>query len=73
MATLLRIEQALGRTREVPLGPRTIDLDLLLYRNELRSTQFLTLPHPRLHGRRFMLEPLAELCPQLSIRHWAEQ
>jgi len=65
MATLLRIEQALGRTRQVPLGPRTIDLDLLLYRNELRSTQFLTLPHPRLHGRRFMLEPLAELCPQL--------
>ena len=65
MATLLRIEQALGRTREVPLAPRTIDLDLLLYRDELRSTQFITLPHPRLHQRRFVLAPLAELCPGL--------
>ena len=65
MATLLRIEEALGRTREVPMGPRTIDLDLLFYRDELRSTQFITLPHPRLHQRRFVLEPLAELCPRL--------
>ena len=65
MARLLRIEYALGRTREVPLGPRTIDLDLLFYRSEKRVTQFLTLPHPRLHQRRFVLEPLAELCPNL--------
>src|ERR1700730_17028356 len=65
MASLLRIEYALGRTREVPLGPRTIDLDLLFYRSEKRVTQFLTLPHPRLHLRRFVLEPLAELCPGL--------
>lgn len=65
MARLLRIEYALGRTREVHLGPRTIDLDLLLYKNELRATQFLTLPHPRFHQRRFVLEPLAELCPKL--------
>lgn len=65
MARLLRIEYALGRTREVSMGPRTIDLDLLLYRDELRSTQFLTLPHPRLHQRRFVLDPLAELCPRL--------
>ena len=65
MARLLRIEYALGRTREVPLGPRTIDLDLLFYRDEKRTTQFLTLPHPRLHLRRFVLEPLAELCPDL--------
>ena len=65
MARLLRIEYALGRTREVPMGPRTIDLDLLLYRDEQRNTQFLTLPHPRLHQRRFVLEPLAELCPHL--------
>jgi 2-amino-4-hydroxy-6-hydroxymethyldihydropteridine diphosphokinase len=65
MARLLRIEYALGRTREVPLGPRTIDLDLLFYRDEKRTTQFLTLPHPRLHRRRFVLEPLAELCPNL--------
>src|SRR6267142_439329 len=65
LAILLRIEDALGRTREISLGPRTIDLDLLLYRNELRSTQFITLPHPRFHQRRFVLEPLAELCPRL--------
>jgi 2-amino-4-hydroxy-6-hydroxymethyldihydropteridine diphosphokinase len=65
MARLLRIEYALGRTREIPLGPRTIDLDLLFYRGEQRATQFLTLPHPRLHQRRFVLQPLAELCPTL--------
>jgi 2-amino-4-hydroxy-6-hydroxymethyldihydropteridine diphosphokinase len=65
MARLLRIEYALGRTREIPMGPRTIDLDLLLYHDEQRNTQFLTLPHPRLHQRRFVLEPLAELNAQL--------
>src|SRR5712692_8484181 len=65
MARLLRIEYTLGRTREVSMGPRTIDLDLLLYRDELRSTQFLILPHPRFHQRRFVLEPLAELAPRL--------
>lgn len=65
MARLLRIEYALGRTRDVPLGPRTIDLDLLFYRSEKRATQFLTLPHPRVHQRRFVLHPLAELCPGL--------
>jgi 2-amino-4-hydroxy-6-hydroxymethyldihydropteridine diphosphokinase len=65
MARLLRIEYALGRTREVSMGPRTIDLDLLLYRDEQRSTQFLTVPHPRLHQRRFVLVPLAELAPRL--------
>ena len=65
MALLLRIEYALGRSREVSMGPRTIDLDLLIYRDELRSTQFLILPHPRLHQRRFVLEPLAEIAPRL--------
>jgi 2-amino-4-hydroxy-6-hydroxymethyldihydropteridine diphosphokinase len=65
MARLLRIEYSLGRTRDVPKGPRSIDLDLLFYRKEKRDTQFLTLPHPRLHQRRFVLVPLAELCPRL--------
>ena len=65
MARLLRVEYALGRTREVAMSPRTIDLDLLLYRDEIRSTQFLTLPHPRLHLRCFVLVPLAELAPRL--------
>jgi 2-amino-4-hydroxy-6-hydroxymethyldihydropteridine diphosphokinase len=65
MARLLRIEYALGRTREAAMAPRTIDLDLLLYPNETSDTRFLTLPHPRLHRRRFVLEPLNELAPRL--------
>jgi 2-amino-4-hydroxy-6-hydroxymethyldihydropteridine diphosphokinase len=65
MARLLRVEYSLGRTREVAMAPRSIDLDLLLYRNEMSDTQFLTLPHPRLHRRRFVLVPLAELAPRL--------
>ena len=65
MARLLRIEYSLGRTRDVPQGPRTIDLDLLFYKNQTSDTEFLKLPHPRLHERRFVLEPLNELCPNL--------
>ena len=65
LARLLRVEHALGRSREVPMGPRTIDLDLLLYGEETRATELLTLPHPRLHLRRFVLTPLFELCPTL--------
>jgi 2-amino-4-hydroxy-6-hydroxymethyldihydropteridine diphosphokinase len=65
LARLLRIEYALGRKREIPRGPRTIDLDLLLYGDEQRATEFLQLPHPRLHERRFVLTPLAELAPQI--------
>ena len=63
LARLLRIEYALGRRREARSGPRTIDLDLLLFGDEQRATEFLTLPHPRLHQRRFVLAPLAELAP----------
>jgi 2-amino-4-hydroxy-6-hydroxymethyldihydropteridine diphosphokinase len=66
MARLLRIEYALGRKRLVPKGARTIDLDLLLYDREQRSTEFLTLPHPRLAERRFVLTPLAEIAPDLQ-------
>src|SRR5262245_20406012 len=65
LARLLRIEYALGRTREVPQGPRTIDLDLLFYGNELSDTEYLHLPHPRIASRRFVLEPLNELVPSL--------
>jgi 2-amino-4-hydroxy-6-hydroxymethyldihydropteridine diphosphokinase len=65
MARLLRVEYALGRTREAAMAPRTIDLDLLLYGDATSATQFLTLPHPRLHLRRFALAPLAELAPKL--------
>ena len=65
MARLLRIEYALGRTREVPKGPRIIDLDLLIFKDHLSDTEFLTLPHPRLPARRFVLVPLTELAPNL--------
>jgi 2-amino-4-hydroxy-6-hydroxymethyldihydropteridine diphosphokinase len=64
LARLLRVEYAAGRTREVPRGPRTLDLDLLLYDDIIQETEFLTLPHPRLHLRRFVLAPLAELAPR---------
>ena len=65
LARLLRIEYSLGRKRDVPLGPRTIDLDLLLFKDERSDTEFLQLPHPRIAARRFVLVPLAELAPNL--------
>ena len=65
LARLLRIEYALGRTRDVRMGPRTIDLDLLIFKDQQVETEFLTLPHPRLAVRRFVLVPLNELAPNL--------
>ncbi|HEX6717162.1 MAG TPA: 2-amino-4-hydroxy-6-hydroxymethyldihydropteridine diphosphokinase [Pyrinomonadaceae bacterium] len=65
LARLLRIEYALGRTRNVPKGPRTIDLDLLIFKDERLDSEFLTLPHPGLALRRFVLVPLNELVPNL--------
>jgi len=67
MARLLKVEYALGRAQKARMGPRTIDLDLLLYKNETSTSDFLTLPHPRLHERRFVLVPLAEIAP--NVRH----
>jgi 2-amino-4-hydroxy-6-hydroxymethyldihydropteridine diphosphokinase len=67
LARLLRIEFSLGRTREKQWGPRTIDLDLLVFDHECRQTEFLTLPHPRLHQRLFVLAPLGELAPDLIV------
>ena len=65
---LLAIEQALGRRRDGPrFGPRTIDLDLLLYGDERVDEPALTVPHPRLVERRFALEPLHELDPTLIV------
>jgi 2-amino-4-hydroxy-6-hydroxymethyldihydropteridine diphosphokinase len=65
---LLGIERDLGRVRDgTRWGPRTIDLDLLVYGNEVVDEPGLRLPHPRLHERRFALEPLAELDPELVI------
>jgi 2-amino-4-hydroxy-6-hydroxymethyldihydropteridine diphosphokinase len=59
----LDIEARLGRVRAAPLGPRTLDLDLLLWDDHVLQTPALTLPHPRMHERRFVLAPLAELAP----------
>jgi 2-amino-4-hydroxy-6-hydroxymethyldihydropteridine diphosphokinase len=68
LAVLLATEQELGRERREPrFGPRTIDLDLLLYGEEVIDEPGLRVPHPRLHERRFALEPLAELEPALVI------
>jgi 2-amino-4-hydroxy-6-hydroxymethyldihydropteridine diphosphokinase len=65
---LLAIERRLGRTRDGPPGgPRTIDLDLLLYGDEVVDEPGLQVPHPRLAERRFALEPLHELAPELTI------
>ena len=65
---LLSIERQLGRGRTGPrFGPRTIDLDLLLYGAEVIDEAGLQVPHPRLHERAFALEPLAELAPELVV------
>jgi 2-amino-4-hydroxy-6-hydroxymethyldihydropteridine diphosphokinase len=65
---LLAVEERFGRVRVAgEHGPRTLDLDLLLYGNEQIEEPGLTVPHPRLHERRFVLEPLAELNPGLVV------
>jgi 2-amino-4-hydroxy-6-hydroxymethyldihydropteridine diphosphokinase len=60
-----RIERRLGRKRTVAKGPRSIDIDILLYGNFVIDTPRLTVPHPRLAERRFVLAPLADLAPDL--------
>jgi 2-amino-4-hydroxy-6-hydroxymethyldihydropteridine diphosphokinase len=68
LAALLAVERELGRTRDGPrFGPRTIDLDLLVYGGREVAEPGLTVPHPRLAERAFALEPLAELDPELEI------
>ena len=69
LTRLLAIERELGRTRGEgpPLGPRTIDLDLLLYGDKVIAQAGLQIPHPRMHERRFVLEPLAELAPGVVV------
>ncbi|HEY8396300.1 MAG TPA: 2-amino-4-hydroxy-6-hydroxymethyldihydropteridine diphosphokinase [Flavihumibacter sp.] len=63
MSRILEIEKDLGRKRQGLYGPRTIDIDILLYDDEIHVTDHLRVPHPRLPERRFALEPLAELIP----------
>lgn len=62
-----RIESESGRTRTVRNGPRTLDLDVLLYEDETVERPGLTVPHPRMHERRFVLEPLAEIAPEWRV------
>jgi 2-amino-4-hydroxy-6-hydroxymethyldihydropteridine diphosphokinase len=64
---LLEIERGLGRVRELRWGPRVVDLDLLVYGDRQVEEPGLRVPHPRLHERRFALEPLAELDPELDV------
>ena len=65
MRELLRIEHEMGRQRLVKKGPRSIDIDILLFGNAVVNTPELTIPHPEMTRRRFVLEPLAEIAPEL--------
>ena len=60
---VLKIEKKMGRIREEKLGPRLIDIDILLFNDEIYKTSFLEVPHPEMHNRRFVLVPLAEIAP----------
>lgn len=67
MATLLALEASHGRVRDIRNGPRTLDLDLLLYDGVVQEDGFLVLPHPRMHSRAFVLTPLLEIAPGCEI------
>lgn len=64
---LLAIELEQGRERSIPNAPRTLDLDLLLYGNQVIAEPGLAVPHPRMHQRRFVLDPLVEIDPDCII------
>ena len=64
MATVLRIEEEMGRRRVQNKGPRSIDIDILLFDDVVVDSKDLTIPHPAMHQRRFVLEPLAEIVPE---------
>ena len=65
LALIQRIETEMGRTRTIEKGPRAIDVDILFFGDAVIQTASLEIPHPRLSARRFVLEPLAELAPDL--------
>jgi 2-amino-4-hydroxy-6-hydroxymethyldihydropteridine diphosphokinase len=67
LVTLQVIENAQGRVRTLHWGPRTLDLDILLYGNLIRTEPALILPHPRMHERAFVLYPLHDVAPDLTI------
>ena len=68
MRALLAVERAMGRERTVAKGPRVIDLDLLLYGDTVMQTEALTLPHPAMQDRAFVLRPLRRLPRRCAIR-----
>jgi 2-amino-4-hydroxy-6-hydroxymethyldihydropteridine diphosphokinase len=63
---VLKIEEEMGRVRKEKLGPRIIDIDILLFENEIHDLRFLKIPHPEMQNRRFVLVPLAEINPSLQ-------
>lgn len=65
LGRMLRVEQSMGRVRTEPKGPRTIDIDIVFFGNDVLDTPELTVPHPAMHQRRFVLEPLAEIAPAI--------
>jgi 2-amino-4-hydroxy-6-hydroxymethyldihydropteridine diphosphokinase len=65
MAEILHIEEQMGRRRVQKKGPRSIDIDILLFNNEVIDSKDLTIPHPAMQLRRFVLEPLAEIAPDV--------
>jgi 2-amino-4-hydroxy-6-hydroxymethyldihydropteridine diphosphokinase len=65
ISAILAIEQSMGRQRKQQKGPRTIDIDILFFGSSIIDIPSLTVPHPHLHERRFVLEPLAEIAPDL--------
>ena len=67
IAAILNLEQEMGRQRRQPKAPRIIDVDILLFGSSVIELPSLTVPHPRMHERRFVLEPLAEIAP--DVRH----
>ncbi|GAB6179158.1 2-amino-4-hydroxy-6-hydroxymethyldihydropteridine diphosphokinase [Desulfotomaculum defluvii] len=67
LQVLFHIEKSLERTRDIKWGPRTVDLDILLYDQETINLPQLNVPHPRMHERAFVLVPLAELCPDMIL------
>ena len=64
MTQILLIEQKMGRERTIPLGPRTIDIDILYYNDAIVENEQVTIPHPRMSQRKFVLYPLAEIAPK---------
>ena len=66
MRKILKIEKEMGRVRKEKLGPRIIDIDILLFENEIHDLLFLKIPHPEMQNRRFVLTPLAEIDPELQ-------